>query len=206
MPHVTSVIFDLGGVLLHWDTRAIAAAAFGDPQEQEAVHRAVFEHPDWLELDRGTLDEEEAVRRFAGRSGQPEPRLRELMEQVRAHLSPQPESVALLADLRDRGVRLYCLSNMHARSVAYLQQHHAFLAWFDGAVFSALVRRVKPDPWIYRHLLGQHGLDPAASAFVDDTPENVEAARRLGLHGVLFTSADACRLQLEPLLAPGAAG
>ena len=197
---VHNVVFDLGGVLVEWDPESIVAAVFEAPQVQAAVRRAVFEHPDWLALDRGTLSEEEAVARFARRAAQPAAAMRRLMDQVRVSLAPKADALALLEELDERGVPLYCLSNMHVRNIAYLQERYDFFRRFRGMVISAQVRMIKPEPEIFAHLLAACRLEAAHSVFVDDYPANVAAARVAGLHSVLFTSAAECRRQLQALL------
>ena len=197
---IANVIFDLGGVLLDWDVDAIIAPVFSDPDAHAAVRRAVFDHPDWLALDQGTLTEEEAVPRFVERSGQSETDVRALMDQVRIGLAPKPESVALLRDLHDRGIPLYCLSNMHEKNMAYLRKHRDFFDCFRGIVISAPLKMIKPDPDIYRHLIDAYHLDPAVSLFIDDHPANVDGARAIGLQSIQFTTAADCRRQIDALL------
>ena len=51
-----NLIFDLGGVVVRWDPAAIIASVFDDEDLRARVREGVFAHPDWLELDRGTLD------------------------------------------------------------------------------------------------------------------------------------------------------
>lgn len=60
---------------------------------------------------------------------------------------------------------------------------------------------VKPDPAAFRITLERLGVAPEEAVFVDDTPEHVEAARVLGLHGIVFTDAGALKRELEALLA-----
>jgi len=197
---VTNIIFDLGGVLLDWDVDAIIAPVFSDPETHAIVKRAVFDHPDWLALDQGTLTEEEAVPRFVERSGQSEAAVRALMDQVRIGLASKPESVALLRDLHNRGIPLYCLSNMPEKSMAYLRKNRDFFDYFGGIVVSARLKIIKPDPRIYQHLIDTYHLDPAASLFIDDMQANVDGARAVGLQAIQFTTAADCRRQLDALL------
>lgn len=60
---------------------------------------------------------------------------------------------------------------------------------------------VKPDPKPFELSLKRLGVRPAEAVFIDDTMENVEAARKLGLHGILFTTAEALEEELGDLLA-----
>ena len=50
---------------------------------------------------------------------------------------------------------------------------------------------VKPDPAAFRKTLQRLGVKPAEAVFIDDTPEHVEAARELGIHGIAYTTAEA---------------
>lgn len=196
-----NVIFDLGGVLLRWDTRGIVDAIYTDAQTRELVHAAVFEHPDWLELDRGALSEDEAVERFAHRTGQPRTAMADLMDEVRRCLAPQPAAMDLLTELDECGVPLYCLSNMHDRNIGFLTGQYAFFERFRGAIYSAEVKMIKPDPAIYAYAASTFGLESGDCVFVDDAVDNVEAARSAGWHAVCFHDAAQCRAELISLAA-----
>lgn len=190
-----AVIFDLGGVVLDWrplDLLQRFYAGRGD-EVRDRVRRAVFDHPDWLELDRGTLSHAQAVPRFAARSGRDENEMARLLRAVRDSLQPIPETVALMRELATAGVPLYCLSNMHAEIAAWLLRTHDFWPVFRGIVFSADERLIKPEPAIFERLLRRHAMAAARTAFVDDHPANIEAARQLGLHAVAFENAAQCR-------------
>jgi putative hydrolase of the HAD superfamily len=193
-----AVIFDLGGVVLDWRPLDLLRRFYaGHPDAvRETVRRDMFEHPDWLDLDRGTLSHAEAVPRFAQRAGRDEAEIARLLETVRNSLLPVPETVALMQELDAAGVPLYCLSNMHAEIAAWLLRTHDFWPLFRGVVFSADEKLIKPDAAIFHRLLQRHGLATHRTAFVDDHPANVEAARRLGLHAIGFVDAAQCRAAL----------
>ena len=57
---------------------------------------------------------------------------------------------------------------------------------FDVLVISAEVGVMKPDAKIYEIALQATGVQAAEAVFIDDTPPNVEAARALGMRGILF--------------------
>ncbi len=60
---------------------------------------------------------------------------------------------------------------------------------------------VKPEPAAFTITLERLGVEPNEAVFIDDTLEHVEAARTLGLHGILFTTAEALEAELDGLLA-----
>ena len=45
---------------------------------------------------------------------------------------------------------------------------------------------MKPDAGIYQMALAGVGVSPAEAVFVDDTARNVEGAKAVGMHGILF--------------------
>ena len=195
-----NVIFDFGGVLLEWRPHEIIDAFYAEPELREAIRTHVFQHDDWVALDRGTMDELTAVRRFAARMARPEAEMLALFAHVRESLRPIESTVALLGELRERGYTLYGLSNMSESLFAHLQSRHDFFGLFDGIVVSGAVRLVKPDPAIYEHLRDRFAIDFAESVFIDDLPRNIETARRLGLAAIQFRSPEQVRQELAAIL------
>jgi len=192
-----NVIFDVGDVLLDWNPGRVLQGFYADDSERERMKQLIFHHADWLELDRGAMAEDVLLQRIAERAGRPVPELNGLFEVVRDSLHPKQDTVALLGSLSARGVPLYCLSNMPSKIYATLSQRFDFWRHFDGIVISGDIRMVKPEPAIFRHLLERYGLRAGDTVFVDDLPANVEAAQRLGLHGIVFENAAQCELALQ---------
>lgn len=192
-----NVVFDFGGVLLRWKPQEILDRLYEDEEMRARVKRAVFEHPDWLELDRGTLEEEEAGHRFATRIGCTEEEIHGLFEAVRESLIPMAESIALLRAVHSRGNTLYGLSNMSAANFAYLRQRDDHWNLFRGIVISGEIKLIKPEPAIFEYLCNQYQLRVPQTIFVDDHPPNVESARQVGLESILFKDAGQCRRELE---------
>ena len=58
---------------------------------------------------------------------------------------------------------------------------------FEGAIVSAFYHTVKPEEKIYRILFDTYKIEPEESFFIDDNPDNVEAGRKLGMEGHVFT-------------------
>ena len=68
----------------------------------------------------------------------------------------------------------------------------------DGAVFSFQCRLIKPEEEVPVFVRGRGSeLTPEESIFLDDRPENVEAARKCGIHGIVFENFEQASLQLE---------
>jgi putative hydrolase of the HAD superfamily len=197
---VRNVIFDVGGVLLEWNPEQIVSGFCADPALRTLLKRAVFEHDDWHELDKGTLKEEQAIQNFGQRTGQSLSDVEALLRMAKESLVPIQPTLDLLDELAAHGVPLYCLSNMAASTFAYLRERYDFWNRFQGIVISAHIRMRKPEPEIFRHLLARFGLAAEACVFIDDLPVNVVSARQVGLQAILFQGAKDCGNQLKPLL------
>ncbi len=194
-----NLVFDLGGVVVRWDPDAIIAGVFKDEDKRARVREGVFAHPDWLELDRGTLGRDDAITRAAQRTGVPVPDIRRLLHAVPPSLVVFPETVDLLHRLKRKGYPLYCLSNMHFASIEYLEKTHTFWDVFDGAVISCRLQLCKPEAGIYEHLLRTHGLKAQDTLFIDDVQKNLDAAAQLGIRTLRFENAAQCERELRAL-------
>ena len=91
----------------------------------------------------------------------------------------------LLQALKAKGYRLYLLSNAAARQPIYWARAEASKL-MDGALISAEVKLLKPDPQIYRTFLHKFALRPEECVFIDDTLINVEGALYENLAGIVF--------------------
>jgi putative hydrolase of the HAD superfamily len=192
-----AIIFDLGRVVVSWDPVAIVRSVRG-PDDAEALADRLFNHPDWLEVDRGTLSLHTMARQAQGRTGLSAAENLAILQAVPASLLPDPAMLTLIETLHGAGHTLYALSNMGHASIDWLEQH-GFWRFFSGKVVSARVRMMKPEPDIYRYLLVSFDLKADECLFIDDSPANVAAAQALGIGGLVFTDVPSCRQQLLSL-------
>ena len=191
-----AVVFDLGGVLIDWDPRHLYRKLLADEAAVEEFLATVCT-PEWNEeLDRGRPFAE-AVAELAERHPTHADAIAAYHQRWPEMLGGDiPGGVEVLAELRAAGVPLYALTNWSAETFGTARQRFEFLAWFDGVVVSGEERVTKPDPRIFEVLLDRFGLAPEATLFVDDSSDNVAAARRLGLDAVEFTGPEQLRRDL----------
>lgn len=96
------------------------------------------------------------------------------------------KTLSFIKKQKKAGSKIYALSNWDAESGELLQKEFELNQYFDDIILSGDVGHIKPDPAIYKTLLEKHNLNPDDCIFFDDRPENIEAARALGIHGVPF--------------------
>ena len=102
-------------------------------------------------------------------------------------------TIPMIQDLKDKGYKVYYLSNWSAWTHDLLQEagKFDFLKLMDGGVFSYDVGYMKPDEEIYKILINKYKINPEEAIFFDDREENIEAANKLGIHGIHFPRHDA---------------
>lgn len=200
---LTTVIWDFGGVLFRWDPGSLIAR-MGPPRVQAERDAQQWKHqffgwPDgeWSQFDRGTLGTDAVVQGIAQRLGWTESEVWTVVDAVPGELQPIEGSVRLLQALRRRGHRLHFLSNMPAPLADHLQRQHAFLSLFDSGIYSSHVQLIKPEAAIYTLAQQRFGCDPATTLFIDDHPDNVEAAQRHGWQACLYTGPEALAVTLR---------
>ena len=186
--------------MLRWDPDNIIRDFRADEATRAVVKREIFQHPEWLEMDRGTLPEHEAMLRFHKRTGLSLSEISALMQAVKDSLQPIPETVELLEALAAHAVPLYCLSNMTAATANYVRERYSFWHVFRGLVISGEIHLLKPDPAIFAYIVERFSLNPRNAIFIDDHPPNIESAARLGFKTLLFTDPAQCRSGLKELL------
>jgi putative hydrolase of the HAD superfamily len=194
-----NIVFDLGGVVFRWQPEEIIRHFFHDARQQDLVRSEIFSHIDWIELDRGTIETDQAITRGAARTGLARDRIRELLNAVPRFLTPIDETIELIHTVRRSNHKLFVLSNMHPASITYLEKTHDIWNLFDGVVISSRIQMVKPEIQIYRHLLSTYGLSAAETVFIDDLSENLEVASTLGIQTIQFVDADQCKRDLTNL-------
>jgi len=197
--NVVNIIFDLGGVVVAWEPDAIIAGVFVEPEVRTRVRSEVIGHADWLEYDRGLLSRHDAIARAALRTGLPVARIDTLFRQVPLSLVAIPGTIELLHRLKERGHRLFVLSNMHLASIEHLETVYTFWKLFDGIVVSCRIQMIKPEPGIYAHILQKYDLDAKETVFIDDTPVNLEAAAKFGIRTIRFENPEQCGMRLREL-------
>lgn len=201
----TTVIFDFGGVLIDWNPRYLYRKLFGGNDAAMEDFLATVCNSAWNVRQDGGRPIAEATRLLT----LAHPHHAALIAAFYARFDemmpgPIEGTVAILAELRKRGVPLYGLTNFSAETYPIALARFPFIGWLDGVIVSGEHGIVKPDPAIYRLLTDRFGIDPSSAVFIDDVKRNAEGAETIGIKGIHFTGPAALRAELVTLgLLPG---
>jgi len=198
---IQAVIFDRDNTLLHFDTAAIAALEARIAQVAPDIPRGAAVAC-WLSWRGGwprTPADEPAFwvdfwNEFAAQHHLPSAAagdIRRIGAFYHTCFRAFPDVQDCLRALRAHGMHLAVLTNFELPSINMTLQHAGIdPAWFTALLSSAAIGCHKPDPQAYRAAAAALELPPETCAFVDDLPENVAAARALGMHAWLLDRQD----------------
>lgn len=184
---IRAVLFDMDGVIRHWDAAAILAGEVAAGLPAGAIERVAYDIPEFAHAVVGAVTAREwcdaigralvaeygpgadaAADHYFAQVGRIDREMVDLVAAVRAHAT-----VALLSNATDQ-LREHLA-------------HHELVDAFDVVFSSAELRLAKPDPAIFIHAATALDVAPEECFFTDDRPENVEGARAAGLRAEVFT-------------------
>ncbi len=194
---IKNIVFDMGRVLVNYEGDRVCRYFIEDEAEREAVRFSVFESQEWLLLDMGLISEEEALKRMQARLKTDHEK--EMADLCLKHwheynMWPIDEMGELVVKLKGEGYGIYLCSNASLRLLDCYQIIPG-IELFDGILFSAEVKCLKPQKEMYGHLFDRFQLKPEECFFIDDLPMNVGGARACGMDGYCFADGNIKRLK-----------
>ena len=202
---ITTIIFDLGGVLVRtrWErfTRPVGKMC---GLSEVAVMDRIVSGDAYFPFMRGEFDTEEFARRLAGEFGLDGISPDDLMSLWSSVIAADDRSdgerdvFGIVARLWSR-YRLAIGSNTDSLHYARGLEVQPSLRNFQEVLLSFELGRCKPDTEFFTLGLRKLGVRADECAFIDDRPDNVAAARSVGIEGIVFTSTNKLEVDLTAL-------
>ncbi|UPL50184.1 HAD family hydrolase [Hymenobacter sublimis] len=188
-----NLLFDFGGVIINIDYSLTLAAMRQYGSSIEFTQAAQAELFDLMETGRLSPQEfREGLRRHYQLTASDE----ELDAAWNAMLLEVPaERLALIAELRAQGHHTALLSNTNQIHIEEINRRlqeqygfkHGIADCLDRVFYSQEVGWRKPGEEIFRHALEQMNWKAEETLFIEDSPQHIETARRLGLRTLFLT-------------------
>lgn len=184
-----TIILDLVGVVVNIDLERDDKAlhAIGLPNFHSCMHHDSL-RPILLDYLNGQTSEESfctSLRPFC----HPETTDEDILQAMDEHLDTIPESrLRMIAGIRDR-YNICLLTNIYRRAWDIIVRRMADMGFspsdcFHRVFLSYEMLMAKPDHAIYEAVMREMGSKPHDTIFIDDTLQNVLAARELGIRAV----------------------
>ena len=198
MQNIKNIIFDYGNVIFNIDFTKVAeawkklginnAAEFYGHRQQDPVFNL---------LERGEIsvaDFRDRIRELSGKADLTDEQIDTAWNTIFLDI-PQGNH-ELLQQVKQK-YRTFLLSNINAIHYnyvhTYLQKEFGIAnndGLFEKVYYSHLVGKRKPDAEIFEQVLHENNLDPAETLFIDDSPQHLETAQKLGMQTYLMTAPD----------------
>lgn len=197
---IKNIIFDVGEVLLGYRWHYILELSGLAPEDGVRVFKEIFESKIWRDLDAGDVMLTDAKELFREKYPEEGENIEFFLSHPELMPIARPEVWEQLPKLKDKGYKLYVLSNYGKELFEMHTAGSGFLQYMDGGVISYEVHVCKPDAAIYKALLDKYSLNPEECVFYDDKAENIDGAAACGIKGVRIQSEDMLLSELEKLL------
>ena len=205
---ITSVAFDLGGVLVHLNYMESIRKILPLCDQQRAVCSERFfgligRDPSMAQYESGQLSTREFYNRFVMQTGY-RGTLEDFRETWQGIFSENTPMIDFAQELAQT-YPVYAWSNAGEMHVPWIYERFPALGFFTGDAISCYLGAVKPNHAFYERALAKCALRPEQVLFVDDRPENVEGARAAGITTVQYTDTVATIAALRAVLNHGKA-
>jgi putative hydrolase of the HAD superfamily len=201
MMNIKAVVFDYGGVIcfpplpeIEAEMERLTGLSVETLRELNRKYRG--------EYDRGTYNAKEYYKFILSSAGvfPDEAGLEKIAQtDMDGWKRINSETVRLMRDIKAAGFVLGILSNMPHDFLAWGREHIPVFGEADPAVFSCCYNLIKPEAALYEKLRERAGCACGEIVFFDDVPDNIAAARKLGIQGFVWESPEAARETLGKL-------
>ncbi len=181
---IKNIVFDIGNVILTFNRDYLLSHFYQGDEIALLKEKTFF---GWEELDEDAISQEEYNLRTANALP---PHLRDsalaVLNNWEYMMNYNRSIFDLIFELKQKGYKLYIISNMPHH---FIERDYKFPIFdqFDGKVYSAPLKIVKPDERIFKHLLDTYNLKGEECVFIDDMKTNLAGAARFGMHTFHYT-------------------
>lgn len=196
-----NLVFDMGNVLIEWNSEKILKAITEDIHLQDLLRKEVFETGLWVETDEGVKTREEVIEVVTGKLGEDyRNEITQLLRYWYKYVDVFTKVQDRIIELSKSGYSIYILSNTAFTFYDLVKDGYLpATSVAKGMVLSCEEKVLKPNEKIYNILLERYNLDPHETIFFDDLPENIWGAARCGINGFVVENESELLTYLDKL-------
>ena len=198
MKDIKTVIFDLGGVYFtdgtkraidiiskRWNLDPVLVTDVFKGKIGTAYRESKISHEEFWEQAKKTLGIDASMNELA-------------LIWLEGYV-PIEGTVDIIKELKEKGYEIIYLSDNVQERIYYIEKKYHFLQYFKSGVFSHIVGVRKPNPRIYKLALEEASNPAENCVYIDDKPELLEEANKLGMSTIAFTNSNKLRERLREL-------
>lgn len=198
---IKNIVFDFGGVLVQHDFIAYFSDYFHSEEKARQFFSQALPHSFSDEVDRAL----HPFHYYIERQQRQWPEYADAIDRFDKHFADMftGETEGMyewMCQLKAEGYRLLGLSNWSAKVHEVIARFPRVFSSLEDSLISYTCHYLKPEREIYELFLSKFGLRPEECVFIDDRPDNIEGARKEGMHGVVFHDMDQLKLAIQQLI------
>lgn len=197
MTNIKNIVFDLGNVLLKYDPQGYLESLGYDTATISDLMKLIFNGVEWKLADQGLLSNDQLIDIYLLKAPHYSFEIRYVMLNWFRLMTLMEESKDFFLEVLDKGFNVYILSNYPEYKFLDMLERNPVLEKAHGSVISYQIKLTKPSREIYQHLLDKYDLNPDETLFLDDLQENINGARKVGIHGIRFRNVKQVRQDLK---------
>ena len=174
------LLFDFFGVI----STEIAPIWFDKHYSEEDAKRLKAEI--FVPADLGLITEDDTYVKIEELTGIPREQVK---EEFYSLVNINTELLSHINKLK-KAYKVYVISNASSTFLRNLLSTYSLYEYFDGIFISAEMKIAKPDVKYFDFVLDSIGISPEDAIMTDDNPNNVAAASKAGIDGIVFENTD----------------
>ena len=194
---IKNIVFDLGNVLVEFRPIDYMLRIGLDREILNELNKLIFKNPMWNEFDRGTITIEDYCEQLKQENSRFATDIDKIFSSnwMKKMFIEKKDVSKFLIEMSQR-YNIYILSNVSKYVLEYIKTLD-FWKYVTGGTYSYLESSCKPEKQIYKSFFKENKLNPKECLFLDDKTENIEAAKKFGMEGIVFKDLQEVKEKLE---------
>lgn len=189
------IVFDLAEVLLGGLIGVEEIIEKKEGIDKRAIYNAVVGGDEWDLFYKGKITEDEFWKRILEKNKW-DVDINFLKKAVRSNFKEVEGTRDIVLKLKDKYT--ICLLSVHGREwIDYCNEKYGLDKLFPHRVYSFDVGLCKKDEKIFRLVLNKFNVKPEETLYIDDWPQYINTAKRLGINTILFKNAEQLKRDLK---------
>ncbi len=183
---IKNVVFDIGKVLVRSYWKEFMEIKGRSKETRNKISELTLNSELWQQIDLGEISLDEMIEIVKKKNPKLTRELNEFFRDYSEYTIIDKEVERFLMDLKAEKYNIYLLSNYGKEFFEDLEKKADFVSHVDGRIISYEVKFKKPDLEIYNLLIEKYNLMPEETVFIDDSKENILAAKQMKFQTILF--------------------
>lgn len=185
-----NIIFDIGGVIIEWGHRPLKKLLGKTDSEINKITRIIYRDERFKSCILGNLSQADYMQQLISENPEYSDDINKILseEYQEKALPVIKENLEKVFEFKNKGYKIYFLSNITDVSYNYLKNKLKILDLIDGGVYSFKEHTKKPDKKIFDILIKRYNLNKDETIFFDDSVKNVKSGNEYGIKSYVFES------------------